>query len=212
MSKYKKVLKRRKGYTYKHPKTGKKVKVPPGKQHYRIRKYQRTTNKDKDQDQDQDLIEQKLGMSKKEIFNKIWDDLGWDRRRFESEFRDAYTEIEGLLKEGNRTDKKIEFYRFVEVKDPKKFIETFDKNEDYAGEHWTLNYDPDLEITNQTKVNVKFTGITERSNIDVFESILLMTSYPREREVALQDSNNIKIKKIEEYRDPELEELGIYED
>jgi hypothetical protein len=39
MSKYKKVLKRRKGYTYKHPKTGKKVKVPSGKQHYRVRVY-----------------------------------------------------------------------------------------------------------------------------------------------------------------------------
>jgi len=37
--KYDKVLKKRSGYSFKHPKTGKKVVVPSHKQHYRVRIY-----------------------------------------------------------------------------------------------------------------------------------------------------------------------------
>ncbi|MFO7798121.1 MAG: hypothetical protein R6W84_18435, partial [Promethearchaeia archaeon] len=39
MSNYKRVLKKRKGYSYSHHKTGKKVNVGPHKQHYRVRMY-----------------------------------------------------------------------------------------------------------------------------------------------------------------------------
>lgn len=133
MTKYKKVLKKKAGYTYKHPKTGKKINVGSCKQHYRVKRYHNITKKE---------------TLPKNIPNKILDERNAEMVReskYGEDLGDSFPEgsylyhgtSEGCLKEGTYEkgvlqDRELSMEKSIDQEDAIFFTTTLDDAQVYG--------------------------------------------------------------------------------